>query len=98
MSPKCVETIDHLPHAGKEIVRPFGKPEDKVHNRNRYGFCSPADATQGSSRSRRHGRCRNVSREKGLMPQVSGQGQAAKEETMRGTSRIKFLDVSLCVC
>ena len=72
MPSKCVETIDRLPHEGKDIVRSSGKPETRVHNRDRHGFGHPSEPAASDRRSRDYNRGCDVSRAEGLDPAQSG--------------------------
>lgn len=48
--PKCVETIDRLPHVGKEIVHPLEKSGTRVHHWDRYRLGHTSESAPGDRR------------------------------------------------
>ena len=72
MLPKCVETIDRLPHEGKDIVRSSGKLETRVHHRYGYRLGYPPEPASSNRCSRHHNRCGHVRRSQELTPITSG--------------------------
>jgi len=83
MLPKCVETIDRLPHEGKDIVRSSGKLEKRVHHRNGYRLGNPSESSARDRGRSHHNRCSHVRRAQGLTPVTSGvattQGGGSRE-------------------
>ena len=69
---KCVETIYHPSLRDEEIVHPYGKSWDKVHNRNGHRFCDPTESTPGNSRSVDPDRCRDEHRPPEIIDAVPG--------------------------
>ena len=81
MLPKCVETIDRLPHEGKDIVRSSGKLETRVHHRNGYRLGNPPEPAPGHRGRRHHNRCGHVRRSQELtpvQPGVANQGRGSR--------------------
>ena len=74
MSSKCVETIDRLPHEGKDIVRSSGKPGIRVHHRDRHGFGHHSEPSPRNRRGRNYHRCGHVRRAEELIPPAGTRG------------------------
>jgi hypothetical protein len=90
MLPKCVETIDRLPHEGKDIVRSSGKLETRVHHRHGYRLGNPPEPAEGHRGRSHHNRCGHVRRSQELTPVTPGEATVAQG---RG-SRINSLGAS----
>jgi len=86
MLPKCVETIDRLPHEGKDIVRSSGKPEKRVHHWDRHGFGHTPEPATSNRGSRNHNRSGNVRRTEELTPVVTGLIERGSGENIFGAS------------
>ena len=91
MLPKCVETIDRLPHEGKDIVRSSGKLETRVHHRNGYRLGYTAKFAASNRGSGHHNRCSHVRWSEELVLMTSG---LAKTHKGRRCSRIVGLGTS----
>ena len=80
MPSKCVETIDRLPYEGKDIVRSSGKPETRVHHRDRHWLGNPPEPAPGHRGRSHHNRCGHVRRSEGLtaaQPGIASRGTEA---------------------
>ncbi len=80
MPSKRVETIDRLPHEGKDIVHSSRKLETRVHHRNGYWLGNPAKSPESHRGCGNHNLRGHVRRSEELVP-LSGlavQGRGSK--------------------
>ena len=73
MPSKCVETIDRLPHEGKDIVRSSRKLETRVHHRDGYRLGNPPEPAPGHRGRSHHNWCSHVRRPEELTPAPPGE-------------------------
>jgi len=78
MLPKCVETIDRLPHEGKDIVRSSGKLETRVHHRDRHRLSNFAESAASDRGRCDNYRSRDVRRAQGLTPGIARDSNAGR--------------------
>ena len=89
MLPKCVETIDRLPHEGKDIVRSSRKLETRVHHWHGYRFCNHPESSARDRGCSHHNRRSHVRREEfRLISEL--QSQEAREGQQNGRLSFPF--------
>ncbi len=85
MLPKRVETIDRLPHEGKDIVHSSRKLETRVHHWNRHRLGNNPEPSPGHRGRLDHNRCSHVRRPEGLILVPLGKAMEHRAEALGET-------------